>query len=145
MKYHYSDQYSHVLECLNQCWLVLLLLLLYSDFLEVCSWLDPWGVESQKPNSIIRRQTIIWTNVDRWKLSSRGTIFDAIFMEKLMFPFTIYPSNGGLYCQLCSNCEDRVCGIWQGSWGQHGAHLGPVGPRWAPYRPHEPCYQGYLM
>ena len=28
------------------------------------------------------------------------------------------------------------------SWGQHGAHLGPVGPRWAPCWPHEPCYQG---
>ena len=32
----------------------------------------------------------------------------------------------------------------QSSWGQHGAHLGPVGPRWAPYWPHEPCYQGYF-
>ena len=30
----------------------------------------------------------------------------------------------------------------QGSWGQHGAHLGPVGPRWAPCWPYEPCYQG---
>ena len=30
----------------------------------------------------------------------------------------------------------------QSSWGQHGAHLGPVGPRWAPCRPHESCYQG---
>ena len=29
----------------------------------------------------------------------------------------------------------------QSSWGQHGSHLGPVGPRWAPYWPHEPCYQ----
>ena len=27
-------------------------------------------------------------------------------------------------------------------WGQHGAHLGPVGLRWAPCWPHEPCYQG---
>ena len=27
--------------------------------------------------------------------------------------------------------------------GQHGAHLGPVGPRWALCWPHEPCYQGY--
>ena len=26
--------------------------------------------------------------------------------------------------------------------GQHGAHLGPVGPSWAPCRPHEPFYQG---
>ena len=24
----------------------------------------------------------------------------------------------------------------------HGAHLGPVGPRWAPCGPHEPFYQG---
>ena len=24
----------------------------------------------------------------------------------------------------------------------HGAHLGPVGPRWAPWWPHKPCYQG---
>ena len=30
----------------------------------------------------------------------------------------------------------------QSSWGQHGAHLGPVGPRWAPCWPHEPCSQG---
>ena len=30
----------------------------------------------------------------------------------------------------------------QSSWGQHGAHLGPVGPRWAPCWPHEPFYQG---
>ena len=25
-------------------------------------------------------------------------------------------------------------------WGQHGAHLGPTGPRWAPCWPHEFCY-----
>ena len=30
----------------------------------------------------------------------------------------------------------------QGSWGQHGAHLGPTGPRWAPCWPHEPCNLG---
>ena len=29
--------------------------------------------------------------------------------------------------------------------GQHGAHLGPVGPRWAQCWPHEPCYQGILL
>ena len=33
--------------------------------------------------------------------------------------------------------------LWS-SWGQHGAHLGPVGPRWAPCWPHEPCYQGWI-
>ena len=29
-------------------------------------------------------------------------------------------------------------------WGQYGTHLGPVGPRWAPCWPHEPCYQECL-
>ena len=29
----------------------------------------------------------------------------------------------------------------QGSWGHHGAHLGPVGPRWVPCWPHERGYQ----
>ena len=28
--------------------------------------------------------------------------------------------------------------------GQHGTHLGPVGPRLAPYWPHEPCYLGMI-
>ena len=32
----------------------------------------------------------------------------------------------------------------QGSRGQHGAHLGLVGPRWAPCWPHVSCYQGIL-
>ena len=34
---------------------------------------------------------------------------------------------------------------WQGSWGQHGAHLGPFGPRLAPYMPLESCYLGRLV
>ena len=31
---------------------------------------------------------------------------------------------------------------YKGSWGLHGTHLGPVGPRWIPCRPNEPCYLG---
>ena len=34
--------------------------------------------------------------------------------------------------------------LQQGSWGQHGAHLGPTGPRGVPCWPYEPCYQGSL-
>ena len=33
----------------------------------------------------------------------------------------------------------------QFSCGPHGAHLGAVGPRWAPCWPHESCYQGPLL
>ena len=32
---------------------------------------------------------------------------------------------------------------WQGSWGQHGAPLGPTGQKWAPCWPHELCYLGW--
>ena len=33
----------------------------------------------------------------------------------------------------------------QGSWGQHGAHLGTTGPRWTPCWPREPCYLGIQL
>ena len=39
-------------------------------------------------------------------------------------------------------CPDQELSWEQGSWGQHGAHLGPTGPRWAPCWPHELCYLG---
>ena len=32
---------------------------------------------------------------------------------------------------------------YQGLCGQHWVNLGPVGPRWDPYWPHRPCYQGW--
>ena len=46
--------------------------------------------------------------------------------------------------------SEELCEIsWlpreQSSCGQHGAHLGPVGPRLAPRWPHKPCYQGYAF
>ena len=40
-----------------------------------------------------------------------------------------------------SDLRTCIC-LKQGSWGQHGAHLGPTGPRWAPSWPHELCYLG---
>ena len=64
----------------------------------------------------------------------------------------------GIWAQCCLNClncsaftsSDQfllICILrvpWlQGSWGQHGAHLGPTRPRWAPWWPHELCYLGY--
>ena len=33
----------------------------------------------------------------------------------------------------------------QSSWGQHGAHLGPVGPRWAPCWPNESAIRDWLQ
>ena len=55
-------------------------------------------------------------------------------------------TNKSPVCWLGNNKLSVVgCLLWTqiaSSWGQHGAHLGPVGPRWAPGWPQEPCYQG---
>ena len=54
------------------------------------------------------------------------------------FPTSYVPSHFLLWC---SCTKPRQHPKYQGSWGQHGAHLGPVGPRWASCWPHEPCYR----
>ena len=41
--------------------------------------------------------------------------------------------------------QQAILHWWQGSWGQHGAHLGLTGPRWAPCWPHELCYLGRIL
>ena len=48
---------------------------------------------------------------------------------------------------VCHSAMVTTTDGWDNSspWGQHGAHLGPVDPRWAPYWPHEPCYLGSLF
>ena len=38
----------------------------------------------------------------------------------------------------------RITTLIARSWGQHGAHLGPKGPRWAPCCPQKLCYLGIL-
>ena len=52
------------------------------------------------------------------------------------------PGKDGLYIEMGPSSFCLAIPRYQGSRGPHGAHLGPVGPRWAPCGPHEPCYQG---
>ena len=54
--------------------------------------------------------------------------------------------------EILSNClmqkfflEHRWNPREQGSWGQHGAHLGPVVPRWAPWWPHWTLLSGMSL
>ena len=61
-------------------------------------------------------------------------------------------------CITCENTWQITCGWPQNcysqqtihysdsevSWGQHGAYLGPTGPRWAPCWPQELRYLGYI-
>ena len=67
------------------------------------------------------------------------------FCEVTYTYFHTSPINDWMkYYQLCqqpSRYENELPWL-QGSWGQHGAHLGPIGPRWAPCWHHEPCYLG---
>ena len=55
-----------------------------------------------------------------------------------------------LYCQCTGleslqSCTKPSIPREQDSWGQHGSHLSPVGPRRAPCWPHEPCCQGMFV
>ena len=43
----------------------------------------------------------------------------------------------------CTDNRDWKYPWWQGSWGQHGAHLGLTRPKWAPCWPNELCYLGH--
>ena len=49
------------------------------------------------------------------------------------------------HSKLTYQCQNQEGPRYQVSWGQHGAHLGSTGPRWAQYWPHEPCYLGLYM
>ena len=52
--------------------------------------------------------------------------------------------SGAQVTMIFSNFK-QLSGPWyQGSWWQHGAHLGPTGPRLAPCWPHELCYLGWF-
>ena len=47
--------------------------------------------------------------------------------------------------QRAANCSKHALGTSEkSSWGQHGSHLGPVGPGWVPCWSNEPCYHGGL-
>ena len=51
--------------------------------------------------------------------------------------FTKERQRTGMECHGSS-----ISALIASSWGQHGAQLGPTGPRWAPCGPHEPCSLG---
>ena len=65
-------------------------------------------------------------------------------VRKLTDLYRIRTIHSLAHCKSECCCIDLIHIPWsQGSWGPHGAHLGPTGPRWAPCWPHDPCYLGY--
>ena len=75
--------------------------------------------------------------VNRKKNNSYINLWVFIYMSSL---FCYLYAVNALVSYICSAPQELP--RLQGSWGQHGTHLGPVGPRWAPCWPHELCYQG---
>ena len=88
--------------------------------------------------------------------------FSIFGTKRVKYRRCVYQYNLLFYCRIwtdeplwpCAGQFGSICNDFtlpwrhprlQSSWGQHGAHLGPVGPRWAPCWPHEPCYQGYFQ
>ena len=99
-----------------------------------------------------RRQAIIWANA--WILLIRplGIQFNEIIIQTFSFMhihLEIPPSKWRPFClglnvlkHPTSFLEEDIYGKDDTDSKVHGAHLGPVGPRWAPCWPREPCYQG---
>ena len=69
----------------------------------------------------------------------KTTIEVRAWMSNYIKPFIVYVINhpGHKF-----NAGLAILPWQQGSLGQHGAHLGPTGPRWVPCWPHEPSYLG---
>ena len=56
-------------------------------------------------------------------------------------------TNHYTFITTIKQCKTKTCAhfIAYPDSKNHGAHLGPVGPSWAPCWPHKPCYQGMYI
>ena len=85
-------------------------------------WVQCWPHELFYQGSLLSSPMPFWSSVAREWINSR-----------------ICVSKRGVTINIIL---DGVITTLIGSWGQHGAHLGPTGPRWAPCWPHDLCYLG---
>ena len=95
------------------------------------------------------QRCLIFHNLTLQNKASANTMFIYIYSlvrnRKIRSSARLRERIKGVTGQFLPTQKARFMGpTWdpkQGSWGQHGTHLGPVGPRWAPCQPHEPCNQ----
>ena len=81
------------------------------------------------------------------KISTQFVFYKCVWfvLKVLATPFQIEHGKQRSMYQLTSKISwhnDYRAILISTLWGQHGAHLGPTGPRWAPCWPHELCYLG---
>ena len=69
--------------------------------------------------------------------------------ELRQYLFSVGPTFSGILAKrapefwiLWADKVNTIATLKANSWGRHGTHLGPTGPRWAPCWPHEFCYLG---
>ena len=118
-----------------------------------CSWgsAGSWRSFCSGRPSCPRRSSGTWRSTRPWWAPGSGRSSRSWRIKIVQWNFAIkIISRTGLEWEMDSRAASddliwRDCAteprLW-GSWGLHGAHLGPTGPRWAPCWPHEPCYQG---
>ena len=114
----------------NWCKTLLLLFLFCVIFLlQGCIGSLLWGYHCYQ----LRRRV----QQPRWRHTSIYLLLCCIYtVESLFNPAMLLPK--------CWNLMPIAHPLVARFIGQHGAHLGPRGPRWAPCWLHEPCYLGLL-
>ena len=111
-------------------------------YLTVCSCSDQRKHQSSASLAFVKR-------IHRWPVNSphKGPVtrkmfsFDDVIMftgESLNVPSDDQGRPPDDLSVSMNAVRISICSL-----GQYGAHLGPVGPRWAPCWPHEPSYQGF--
>ena len=79
----------------------------------------------------------------RWQNSSYRYVWYRHLKVWWEIPLPVQIFHFFIICVFSAGCNWSWYTWEQGLWGQHGAHLGPTGPRWVPCWSHEPCYLGY--
>ena len=134
---------------LNQCWLIINGTVWHSpktNFMRSSryqvvkwAWKHTWNITStslrgQWVNHSSADKDGVWSTFDvSWFVGSRHGLNLVLNVEQ-------YEHVSGI--SLDAGIKVRLHPWQPGSRGQHGAHLGPVVPRWAPCRSHEPCSLG---
>ena len=109
----------------------------------IVAWLDVLlKIKAEQILTIFQlcaHQCLVWWVLDLWWHHCFGALFALLALCEGNPPITggvpSQRANDMCRCYLfvrLSNPDSKV----------RGAHLGPVGPRWAPCWHHEPCYQG---
>ena len=104
-----------------------------------------WQVRNDFNKDVYSFDPYIWAKIrkisyfDPYFLSKFGEMYS---FDPLFRPFVAFRVNMRCWASLSETQPRTPPPPPRPDSKVHGAHLGQVGPRWAPCRPHEPCYQG---